>query len=153
MLKKKLGIEAIELDNILNAEDFTTSHFKIPSSLIIPEGCKKIGYRAFWGCRELEKVIIPESVKEIGEYSFAYCKKLREVVIPKNVEEIGKCAFCGCRELKKIVIPENVERIEDYVFYGCTDTDIILEKLESEFKFIASTAFCNVKNVKEEIRS
>lgn len=51
MLKKRLGLEAIELDNdnIQKAEDFTSFCFKIPTVLIIPEGCVKIGKYVFLG--------------------------------------------------------------------------------------------------------
>lgn len=46
MLKKRLGIEAIEVSRWNN---LIFSVYKIPSSLIIPEGVEKIGNRAFGG--------------------------------------------------------------------------------------------------------
>lgn len=47
MLKKRLGAEAIEMgwpDDDCNLEDY----YKVPSSLIIPEGCEKVGRRVFY---------------------------------------------------------------------------------------------------------
>lgn len=93
MLIKKLGLEAIE-----KKWEFGISYFykiPFPTTLIIPEGCERIGDGVFWSCW-IRKVVIPESVKEIGERAFRYCKRLRKVEIPKSVESIGDCAFDGC---------------------------------------------------------
>ena len=129
MLKKKLGIESIESDwpwgNRLE------TYFKLPSSLVIPDGCERVGDRAFRDCEELRKIDIPKSVKKIGGGAFEYCKKLREVVIPESVERIGTLAFAYC---------DNT-------------TTIILRKPKKDFKFIGNSAFYYTKYVKEEIRS
>ena len=108
MLKKRLGIEAIEIVDW--DYDFIYSYYKIPSTLVIPEGCKKI----------------------------------------------GKYVFYECWNLKKVVIPGSVDRIGDAAFYGCDDAEVIIEKLESEFKRIGDQAFWECKSVKyaeEETRS
>lgn len=42
MLKKKLGINAIEKDWI-DRVGSVKNYFKVPPTLIIPEGCKRIG--------------------------------------------------------------------------------------------------------------
>lgn len=123
MLKKRLGAEAIEKEGLWGV-NVIGLYYKIPSTLIIPEGCVEIGYAAFWKCIRLKKVIIPKSLKRIGDYSFRNCSGLEEVVIPENVEEIGDCAF-----------------------YRCSNATIILEKLVSEFEFIESSAFYLCKNV------
>ena len=47
MLKKRLGLEAIERDNSFTGGVSVKTYFKIPSTLIIPEGCEKIGAGAF----------------------------------------------------------------------------------------------------------
>lgn len=125
MLKKKLGTEAIERD----WSWFITDRFKISSTLIIPEGCKRIGISAFWGCRELRNVVIPGSMKFIENSAFCGCYKLEEVIIPKSVEAIGYYAFEKC---KKAVI--------------------ILRKSKSEFRFIGLFAFDGVRDVKEKTR-
>ena len=96
MLKKKLGIEAIERDGCKR------TCFKISSTLIIPEGCVKIGMCAFWGC-----------------------KKLREVTIPKSVQGIGYNAFWGCYEAKIILeAPKNF-----YISSNFEDCKAVIEKL------------------------
>lgn len=123
MLKKRLGAEAIEKEGLWGV-NVISLYYKIPSTLIIPEGCEEIGYAAFWKCIRLKKVIIPKSLKRIGDYAFRICSGLEEVVISKNVEEIGRGAF-----------------------YRCSNAIIILEKPESEFEFIESGAFYLCKNI------
>lgn len=125
MLKKRLGIEVIE-----EGYGRVCHRFKIHSSLIIPEGCMRVGGRAFWGCDEIKKVIIPGSVKSIGLSAFSGCNRLEEVEIPKSVEYIGYCAFESC--------------------YNAT---IILKKHKKDFRYIGPSAFSGVKDVKKEIRN
>ena len=126
MLKKRLGIETIESDW---SGKYVSRYFKIPSPLIIPKGCRRIGVSVFWGWKKLEKVKIPRSVKEIGEQAFFCCTKLEKVTIPEGCEIVGRCAFWGC--------------------YNAT---IILRKHKSEFKYISPDAFGDCRYVKEEIR-
>jgi len=87
MLKKRPGTEAIER-NWSSVEKLVYCYFKIPSTLIIPEGCVKVGGRAFWRCDRLKKVIIPEGVERIGLAAFEGCPRLEEVEIPKSVKYV-----------------------------------------------------------------
>ena len=106
MLKKRLGIRALEMN--LCWEKNLTNHFKIPTSLTIPEDCKWIGSSAFWECRWLRKVVISGSVERISNNAFRCCQKLKEVVILKSVKEIRNYAFSYCNNLKEVVIPDGV---------------------------------------------
>lgn len=135
MLKKRLGINAIERDWYWEVNGSfignITGFFKIPSTLIIPESCRSIGVNAFWGYEKLGKVVISDGVKEIRDCAFAGCRKLRgEVVIPESVEKIGGSAF-------------NV----------CGKATVILKKRKKDFKEIGRSAFHGCIDVKEEIRS
>ena len=99
MLKKRLGLEAIERNYLNSAAEY----YKIPSTLIIPEGCEKVGYRAFWGCHGLKKVEIPESVEEIRSWAFDWCYNA-EIILKKPKRELkflGSWAFSGCRYVKE----------------------------------------------------
>lgn len=125
MLKKKLGAEAIEKNWDFRGA-MVENYFKTPSTITIPEGCRKVGDWAFYHCSWLKKVRISESVKVIGIAAFADCRNLEEVIIPKSVERIEMIAFDGC-------IGKN--------------TKIILRKMESEFEFISPDAFSNCRNV------
>lgn len=128
MLKKKLGIEVIERNWGWGKN--LTNHFKIPSTLIIPEGCARVGRGVLEGCDWLKKVVISEGVLWIRGYAFWKCKKLEEVIISESVEKIGYEAFRECK-----------------------NATIILKKKEEDFEKIGSYAFWKCKDVKEEIRA
>lgn len=104
MLKKKLGINAIER-NYFHFNACSEDFFKLPSTLIIPEGCKWIGYAAFYCCINLRKVVIPESVTDIGEDAFCGCKEA--IIILKKPEHkfefIGENALDDCKDVKEEV--------------------------------------------------
>lgn len=135
MLKKKLGIEGIEKDHSWNSIHVTALKFiyKIPSTLVIPRDCKKIGNNAFVNCRELEEVVISEGVKSIGT-----------------------CSFQGCWGLKKVIIPGSVEEIGDYAFYSCESADVLIMTSERKFRSLGRLALndcLTVSYVKEETRN
>jgi len=91
MLKKKLGIEAIEADWSLR------KYFKIPSTLIIPPGCEYVGTGSFGFCKRLKRVEIPESVEFIGDCAFDSCEKATIIIINKSSKSdfkaLGRLAF------------------------------------------------------------
>lgn len=168
MLKKRLGIEAIERGW---SGHYGISYYKIPSTLIIPEGCERIGDYTFRCCWDIKRVVIPESVESIGEEAFYDCRGLvkvvilgsvkrisygafwgcvglKKVIIPEGVVKIGRYAFYECERLREVVISESVERIEDWAFGGCPVANIILHKPWSKFEFIATNAFLGCKDVK-----
>ena len=101
MLKKKLGIEAIE-KGWRNSGD-VNDYFKIPSTLIIPEGCEKIGDSIFrGGLKNLRKVVVPESVEEIGRNAFDWCWRTT-IILKKPMSKfiVGEFAFWECEDVKE----------------------------------------------------
>lgn len=99
MLKKKLGINAIERDwgNANEIDDY----FKIPSTLIIPEGCEWIGRCIFWCYGRLERVVIPKSVVKIGDWAFNGLKNTEIVIKNKNIR-LGANVFTCCRKVEYV---------------------------------------------------
>nr|WP_325231718.1 leucine-rich repeat domain-containing protein [uncultured Oscillibacter sp.] len=89
--------------------------------VVIPEGVKAIGERAFYGCKSLESVIIPEGVTEIGGFAFRGCTELRKVTVPESVKMIGRYAFADCESLKNLTIPGRVKEIGKSAFSYCSD--------------------------------
>ncbi len=69
------GIMAIE------ASDFEGSACEI---VIIPDGCKSIGSKAFANCKSLLRIVIPASVEIIAEDAFEGCNTY--LVIEKAIE-------------------------------------------------------------------
>ena len=51
----------------------------LPANILIPDGVKKIGYRAFSYCELLTSVTISASVTEIAERAFDWCDSLTDV--------------------------------------------------------------------------
>lgn len=72
------------------------------TEVILPEGIREIGARAFCRCTELTGVTIPYGVERIGAGAFFYCGQLREIAIPWTVEEIGPMAFSFCTSLTRL---------------------------------------------------
>ena len=152
MLKKRIGIEAIEKDWSLR------KYFKIPTSLIIPEGCGNVGTWTFYFCDNIEKVVIPKSVRWIGEGAFEWCRSLKEVEISNGCKRIGARVFAGCMKIEEIVIPESVVRIEEGAFSTCFRTDVVIinKSSEKDFKYLGYRALNDcfmVSYVKEETGS
>ena len=128
---------------------------------IIPQGTKKIGDNAFYGCTDLTSIVIPASVTNIEDGAFKDCSSLTSIVIPEGVTKIGAHAFhgCtsltdvifpkktvllrtgvfeGCTSLENFVIPESVKEIEPYVFHGCTSLkNIVIPKNVTKIGFHA----------------
>lgn len=101
MLKKRLGIEAIERDWSLMSKSYY--YYKIPTALIIPEGCVRIGRFVFWRWEKLRKVEIPKSVEEIGYRAFGYCENAK-IILEKPMREfksIGYNAFHNLMYVKE----------------------------------------------------
>lgn len=107
------------------------------TSVILPNGLKRISDSAFDGCEYLSSIEIPNSVKEIGAAAFLHCKKLADkegfvimnntlydyvgenpdVVIPTEIVAISEYAFIRAEDfLKSIFIPQTVKKIDDDMF-------------------------------------
>ena len=68
---------------------------------VIPNGVKKIGYDAFYGCTGLTSVTIPSSVTGIGEFAFS-CPNLTTIVIGDGLKNIESFAFSGCYNVTNV---------------------------------------------------
>ena len=107
-------------------------------AVIIPDGVKTIGFRAFYSLKNLTKVTIPESVESIEEGAFFGCINLTQIDIPSSVKKIADNSFWGCRALADgngfiivrnvlqgytgystvVSVPEGIERIGMQAFSG-----------------------------------
>ncbi len=91
--------------------------------VVVPEGVKEIGYRAFEGdyfgeSIPIESVTLPDSVVRIEDSAFELCT-LKRITIPNPAASIGRGAFCDCARLEDISLPEQMTVIEDRAFAGC----------------------------------
>lgn len=82
--------------------------FQTHKTVEVPQGIKKIGYRAFAGNigsdLELEEILLPEGVTEIEKQAFSGCRAKR-IVLPSTLRYIREGAFLSCRGLKEILLP------------------------------------------------
>lgn len=116
-------------------------------SIIIPEGVKTIGCKAFYQCQYLSDISLPKSLVTIGESAFTncslgkielyenltsigdaafvYCESLSNIILPSSLAKIGNGAFQECKSLKKIIIPQNVNTMGSMIFYDCNNLEEI----------------------------
>lgn len=116
------------------------------NDVVIPDGVKKIGDRAFYMESNMQSVYIPDSVTEIGELSFYSCDKLEKVTGGENLISIGYWAFGHCYELKSFDFSRKIESIGELAFYCCWE----LEEADiSGVEEIPQAAFTRCKSLKK----
>jgi len=77
-----LNLPAFQLPahtHTIEAEAFSNTPFM---KVVLPDGCKTIGSRAFAGCSDLRVVIIPSSVASIAEDAFEGCSAMSIIAEP-----------------------------------------------------------------------
>ena len=105
--------------------EFYSEYYQAPwgtgiTDVVIEEGVKSIGDRAFFKCRGLKNITIPDSVTCIGKYALYNCAWLKNITIPDSVTSIGSHAFSDCKRLTSVTIPNSVMSIGNSAFSGCT---------------------------------
>ena len=113
--KHVLPKNVIAIDN----EAFTLKDAEY-DSVVLNEGLKSIGERAFWKSKNLREIVIPNSVTSIGKEAFRCCLGLRKATLGKGLEELPEYAFCACFFLDGIDLL-NVKKLGAYCLEGCTD--------------------------------
>ena len=80
-----------------------------------------LGYRAFFGMKNIREISIPASVVAIDYYAFANCTALEKVTFAEEnlLRGVYEGAFYGCKGLREISLPDSVVEISDFAFYGC----------------------------------
>ena len=71
----------------------------------LPAGLKSIQQEAFRGSAA-ESIVLPDGCTKIGAKAFADCAMLRRVEIPASVAVIAEDAFEGCSNELVIVTPK-----------------------------------------------
>ena len=122
----------LELD-----QDVTIGYFTITTdavtgdnictgAVIIPNGVRSIGNRAFLSQTQLTSVTIPNSVTSIGDYAFYENYKLTSVTIPDSVITIGDYAFYSNIRLISVTIGNSVTSIGINAFENTSLTSVII---------------------------
>lgn len=114
--------EAVLPDGITEIYDYAFAGCRL-ERVVIPQGVKRIGQRAFMQCVGLREICLPDSLEEIGSAAFIDCISLGSLKLPDGLRRIGDSAFRCCEGLREAVIPDSVEHIGDSAFSGCICLD------------------------------
>ena len=145
------------------------------TSITIPASVESIGYYAFSGCTNLDKVTFAEGslLKTFGTNVFKQCK-LTSIEIPAGVTDIGDGTFednstlqsvifaegsqlpsidaetfIRCTSLVQIEIPATVTTIWSSAFKGCSKLETVTFAEGSQLKIIQSGAFQGCSSLAE----
>ncbi|MBO4614002.1 MAG: leucine-rich repeat domain-containing protein [Bacteroidales bacterium] len=124
---------------------------------------KRIGAKAFYGCRNITCVTIPDNVEIIDSSAFRWCVNLSNLGISSNVKRIGPDCFRNCTNLRsfhfpsgltvispgafrasglmEIVLPEGLQEICSYAFEGCKALAAV--RFPKSLRIIGKEAFSN----------
>lgn len=94
------------------------------TDVVIEEGVRSIGKRAFedWEC--LSRVVLPKNLNKIGNSAFAG-SGLVEIVLPEGMTQVEGALFRGCRKLRSVALPDSAKEIRFNVFEGCESLSCI----------------------------
>lgn len=100
----------------------------------------EIADRAFYGCKNIERLTYTQNIESIGYEAFVDCDKLltkdngvyyacnwavgcdenvENVVVNANVSGIVECIFSLCENLESVTLPATLTKIPERMFYGC----------------------------------
>ena len=117
---EKSDIVSVEFPDSIKKINFKAfANCKNLEEVKLPEGTETIANSAFQGCESLKKIEIPEKVEAVGNFAFNRCKNLKEVKLPENLKSIGKGAFSKCESLNSVEIGKGIESIGELAFDRC----------------------------------
>lgn len=97
---------------IINGEETTT--------LEIPEGVEYIGNRAFSNTH-FSEVKFPSTLKRIEFRAFGFCHQLESLDFPDALESIGVCSFEDCYNIKNISFGKGIKYIGRAAFRSSSE--------------------------------
>ena len=105
---------------------------------------KKIGEKAFYGCKNLAMSELPLSITSIGVQAFYQCHNVAFSQLPPAITMIPSGCFYECAKVTFSSIPTGVTKIENTAFNGCGN--VTFSELPSTITSIGNYAFkdCNL---------
>ncbi len=100
-------------------EKFASHALSQLSSVVLPDGLRTIGDRAFYNCLNLVSINFPDTLRVIGENAFAGAA-LQSVQLPEGLVTVKDNAFFSCRFFTEVVIPSTVTELGEAVFQKCS---------------------------------
>lgn len=130
---KGTGITSIVIpESVERIEESAFADCKSLETIVLSEGLKSIGKKAFYGCTSLNELNLPSGVEIIEEQAFENCYELSEVVWNEQLQNVGSCAFASTKLSSLSGIPINI--ISEDTFYNCRNlklTEVEAEKLST----------------------
>ena len=115
-----------EIVGIAERKGSMTDSYRNLERVVIPEGYKVIGKRAFKGCINLEEVVLPASLNYIEDEAFADCPKLKGLILPVDMHMLGRSVFKNSG-LEKIYIKSvKVLSPGDKWYSGCPLNEVYI---------------------------
>ena len=129
-------LESIQILAVGNAEVYNEIYLPNLKMIVLADGIKEIGKRAFECRQKLEKVYLngfsfedpttgksyrlgKSDVTVIGDHAFYLCGGLTDIALPSSLERIESHAFDGCSSLKSISLPLSLNYIGECAFWSC----------------------------------
>jgi len=109
-------------------------------SVTLPNGLEIIDGEAFSGTIELKSIVLPNTLKSIEIFAFEDTG-LTSVVIPASVETIGNSAFRDCSQLTSVTFAEGLKSLGKNAFVG---TKLVSVRLPRSLEQIGINPFFNV---------
>ena len=91
-------------------------------SVVIPNGVRTIGMRAFQACGSLTNISLPNYPTVIGEEAFGQCGSIKEIEIPAGITNLPSATFQGCNNLTKLIIDDSENELTFVRGYGKVET-------------------------------
>lgn len=107
--------------------------------IVIAGSISRIGERAFYGCKNANRLIVPNNVVSIGERAFENCKGLTTVEISNGVQDLGEYTFYNCTDITDVTLGNGITSIGRGVFWNCGSLQNI--KIPNSVISIGSVAF------------
>lgn len=119
------------------------------TSVVIPEGVKKLSFYTFQNCRKLRRVVFPDTLTSIGSFAFKGCVSLEKLDLPTGLERIGNNAFQDCAGLSELVLPQSLTDLGDDAFSGCKGLRRV-SIYPDGFRYFGRNAFSGCKNLTDK---
>lgn len=88
-------------------------------SYTVPDGVKRIDFKAFRNCTQLTSITIPESVEKIKPDAFMDCHSLTSIDLPSSVVDIENSVFEYCYSLQHVTLSERAVILGLHAFEHC----------------------------------
>ncbi len=129
-------LESIQILGVGNTEVYNKIYLPNLRMIVLADGIKEIGKRAFDCYQKLGKVYLngfsfedpatgksyrlgKSDITVIGDHAFYLCQSLTGIALPSSLERIESHAFDGCHSLKSISLPLFLNYIGECAFWSC----------------------------------